>query len=239
MKKKIMLIIAIIALNYTAAAYANYAIWHFEGTISSVSSSDSRVHTQFPKSSNFTADITVNLNARYTPLSGVANFAGAITSFSFSIPQSGYSRVFINGTNQGVSITPNDPTGDVIYFYLPWDIPAAQNGSLGMLADFFFIDPYGSLNTAHDLHALASSWNFNNYTYAGGGASTIYDPATWASIGSASFTVTQGIVTNITHPESPSPRLPPSILLLLLKGKSQVLPAKHSMNPNHIMNNIQ
>ena len=131
-------------------AAAETVLWHIDGSITSGTGPSVSPSGPFPVGSTYSTDFTVDLNSPYTPSSGVANFEGAIKSFTFSVLRSGYSYSSDQPSTQGVSITPNAPGGDLIYFYMPFQFSGGRQPNL--LANFQFIDPNGTLRANPDLY---------------------------------------------------------------------------------------
>lgn len=204
-------------------ASAELVLWHIDGTITSVGgpsippgdpgptpaqqAASQNALALFPIGSSYNTDITVDLDAPYTPTSGSASFEGSIKSYNVSVLGSGYSYSSSQPFNQGgVSITPDSLGGDVIYFYLPLTL-AFGNQPPALLASFHFIDPNGSLSTSQNLHDLFTSFDTSNYTFMGGTATVYHGDCLSLTCGSTQFSIANASV-------SPVP-LPPSAVLLL------------------------
>ncbi len=204
-------------------ASAELVLWHIDGRITSVGgpniqpgdpgptptqqAASQNALALFPIGSSYNTEITVDLNAPYTPTSGSASFEGSIKSYNVSVLGSGYSYSSSQPFNQGgVSITPEAPSGDVIYFYLPLTLPFG-NQPPALLASFQFIDPNGSLSTSQNLHDLFTSFDTSKYTFMGGAATIYHGDCLYLTCGSTQFSIANASV-------SPVP-LPPSAILLL------------------------
>jgi hypothetical protein len=202
-------------------ASAELVLWHIDGTVTSVAGpyiptsdpgptpaqqvASQNALTLFPVGSSYSTEFTVDLDAPYTP-TGAATFGGSIKSFNFLVLGSGYSYSSSQPFNQGVSITPESPSGDVIYFYLPTGL-SFGNQPPALLASFRFIDPNGSLSTSRNLNDLFTSFDINKYSFMGGAATLYHGDCLYLTCGSTEFSIANASV-------SPVP-LPPSAVLLL------------------------
>lgn len=182
------------------SASAELVLWEIDGSITSGTGPYVSSSGPFPVGSTYSAQFTVDLNSPLTPNSGVANFEGAIQSFNFSILSSGYSYSSSQSSNQGVSITPNTPSGDVIYFYMPAHFAGGPQPNL--LASFFFIDPSGTLSTNPDLHGLFNSFNINNYSFMQGSGQPFTSGCALSLCGSMQFSITSASVAPVPLPSS-------------------------------------
>ncbi|TKB65458.1 MAG: hypothetical protein E8D47_07175 [Nitrospira sp.] len=205
---KIILVAALTGLLLTGghAAAAEFAAWHIAGAITAVNGPYAAPGGPFSVGMNYLADFTVDLTSAYTPSSGVANFEGAIKSFNFSLVGSDYTFTSSEPSGRGVSITPNTPSGDVIYFYLP-TVLSFQSQPASLLASFFFTDPTGTLSGNPNLHNLFDSFDTSRYTSMQGSSLFYNSPCFGTGCGSMQMSITSATV-------APVP-LPPSAALLL------------------------
>ncbi|TKB65455.1 MAG: hypothetical protein E8D47_07160 [Nitrospira sp.] len=204
-------------------ASAELVLWHIDGTITGVrdpyiipgdpgptpaqQAASQNALALFPIGSSYSTEITVDLEAPYTPTSGSASFEGSIKSYNVSVLASGYSYFSSQPVTQGgVSITPDSPSGDVIYFYLPLTL-AFGNQPPALLASFRFIDPNGSLSTSQNLHDLFMSFDTSHYSLMDGFATIYHGDCLYLTCGSTEFSIASASV-------SPVP-LPPSAVLLI------------------------
>lgn len=192
-------------------AAAELVTWNINGAITGVNdpflgveiptaaqqSASQSVLAFFPAGSLYTAELIVDLNAPFTPASSVASFEGSIKSFNFFVASSGYSYSSINPSQQGVSITPDDPSGDVISFYLPSSFSFTGTD---MLASFHFIDPNGSLNANPDMHGLYNSFDISKYSFMSGGASLSSSECLNSDCGSLDFSISNASVSAVPIP---------------------------------------
>lgn len=206
---RIVVMAALVAWLCTASpASAALVQWHIDGSITSGTGPYVSPSGPLPVGSAYSANFTVDLNSSYTPSSGSANFEGAIKSFTFSVLQSGFSYSSNTTFNQGVSITPNTPSGDLVYFYMPWSF---SNGSEpDPLVSFHFIDPIGTLSANPNLTDLFTSFDLNRYSYTNGHAWTWANQC--ASCGSIEMSITSA---NAVVPL-------PGSLVLMLSGLSGI-----------------
>jgi hypothetical protein len=198
----------------TGQAAAVLVTWNINGTITGVNApylaagwaptveqqlASQNALAPFSAGSLYTAKFVVDLNAPYTPASGVASFEGSIKSFDFSVPSSGYSYTSSNSIHQGVSILPGNPQGDAIYFYLPTSY-SFTGSSTDMLASFFFIDPNGSLNASPDLNGLYTSFDTSKYSFMSGSANLYNSGCLYRNCGSLEFSISNATVSAVPVP---------------------------------------